>query len=66
MRLRQVALLDQGEIRFVRAEDGRGAGVSGVDLRAVDPGRAFAAARRRGLAVRADSIELCGTRFRLG
>lgn len=44
--------LDEGAIRFVRAEDGRGEGVRGVDL-AVAPG----AAER--------SVELVGTQFHL-
>jgi hypothetical protein len=57
--------LDRGALRFARAADGRGPGVSAVDLRAADPARALAAARGRGLAVHADEIALRGTRFRL-
>jgi hypothetical protein len=54
-----------GEVRFVREEDGRGEGVSGVDLRAADRERALAAARARGLALSGDEVSICGTRFRL-
>ncbi len=57
--------LDGGAIRFVRDEDGRGEGVSGVDLRAADRTRALEAARARGLAISGDEVRLCGTRFRL-
>lgn len=55
--------LDRGAIRFVRAEDGRGSGVSGVDVRAVDRGRVLAAARARGLDVGDGLLRLCGTTF---
>jgi len=57
--------LEGGAIRFVAAADGRGAGVSGVDLRAADRTRALASARARGLDASRDEITLCGTRFRL-
>ncbi len=57
--------LEGGAIRFVREEDGRGEGVSGVDLRATDRARALDLARARGLALSGDEVRLCGTRFRL-
>jgi hypothetical protein len=57
--------LEGGSVRFVREEDGRGEGVSGVDLRATDRARALAAARARGLALSGDEVRICGTRFRL-
>ncbi len=41
--------LDAGTIRFVRARDGRGEGVSGIDLDVADRDRWLANARRRGL-----------------
>jgi hypothetical protein len=57
--------LDGSAIRFVRAEDGRGPGVSGVDVRAVDRSRVLDAARSRGLDVRGEALRLCGTTFHL-
>ncbi len=54
-----------GRLRFVADRDGRGAGLAEIDLAASDPARALDTARRRGLPVGADSVELCGTRFRL-
>jgi len=58
-------VLDQGAIRFVRASDGRGAGVSGLDVAVTDRKRLLAAAETRGVPVRGDSIVLCGTRIHL-
>jgi hypothetical protein len=57
--------LEGGSVRFVREEDGRGEGVSGVDLRATDRERALAAARARGLLLSGDEVGICGTRVRL-
>jgi hypothetical protein len=57
--------LDLGRIRFVAATDGRGEGLSGIDVSA--PGRATirAAAVRRGLVVTEDMVRVCGMRVRL-
>jgi hypothetical protein len=57
--------LDAGAIRFVRDEDGRGEGVSGVDLRATDRARVLEAARAHKAVLSGDEVRLCGTRFRL-
>ncbi|MFI5217148.1 MAG: VOC family protein [Candidatus Limnocylindria bacterium] len=57
--------LDAGAVRFAPARDGRGEGVSGVDLRVADPAEVVARARRRGAHVDGDVVVLCGTRFRL-
>jgi hypothetical protein len=57
--------LEGGEIRFVRASDGRGPGVSGLDVRAADRDRVLGAARARGLDVRGDELRIGGTTFRL-
>ncbi len=57
--------LDDGVIRVVRAEDGRGDGVSGLDVRMHDPARALAGAHARGLATRGDTITLAGVRVAL-
>ncbi len=45
--------LDEGVIRFVEARDGRGEGLSGIDLVAADPARI------------GEELEVVGTRFRL-
>jgi hypothetical protein len=57
--------LEPGTIRFVPPGDGRGPGLCALDVVAVDAGRALAAARARGLEVRHDEVQICGTRFRL-
>jgi len=57
--------LDSGTLRFVRERDGRGEGVSGIDVAVVDPAAALARARARGLPAGADTVEICGTRIRL-
>jgi Glyoxalase-like domain len=57
--------LESGCIRFVPDEDGRGPGVSAVDLSATDTEAAIAAARQRGLSVDGNEIRICGTAFRL-
>ena len=58
-------ILDFGVIRFVRDKDGRGEGLGGVDLRAVDRPRIREAAAQRGCRVDDEAIVVCGTRFRL-
>jgi hypothetical protein len=57
--------LDPGSLRFVPERDGRGAGVSGIDLRVADPAEVLARARRRGARIDGDAVLLCGTRIRL-
>ena len=54
--------LDNARIDFVTATDGRGDGLGGMTVHAVDADRAFAAARERGLPVDGDVITLCGMR----
>jgi hypothetical protein len=58
-------VLDQGAIRFVHAIDGRGDGVSGIDVAVNDRERLLAAARGRRLPVADDHVVICGTRIRL-
>jgi hypothetical protein len=62
--IRHIAL-DQGELRFVTASDGRGEGVGGIDVAAVDRQRVLTAARSRGIAHSEDDVVICGTRIRL-
>jgi len=57
--------LDNARVDFVDATDGRGDGLGGMTVHAVDADRAFAAARERGLPVDGDVILLCGTRVRV-
>ena len=57
--------LDNARIDFVVAADGRGDGLGGMTVHAVDADQAFAAARDRGLPVEGDVIVLCGMRVTL-
>lgn len=58
--------LDNARIRFVNAEDGRGPGLGGIDLRVRDLGAITRRAAERGLPVHGDHcVEICGTRFYL-
>jgi hypothetical protein len=55
--------LDNAAVRFVAPGDDRGDGLAGVELQAVDPERARAAATERGLLGADGDIVICGTRF---
>ena len=57
--------LDAGEIRFVPARDGRGDGLSALDVAVRDPAATQAAAAARGLVDADGVVTLCGTRVRL-
>jgi catechol 2,3-dioxygenase-like lactoylglutathione lyase family enzyme len=57
--------LDSGAIRFVRDQEGRGPGVTAVDLAATNATAALAAARNRGLPVAGNEITICGATIRL-
>jgi hypothetical protein len=57
--------LDQGSIRFVKANDGRGDGVGGFDVAVKDRQRLLAAARHRSRRIDGDQVMICGTRIRL-
>ena len=56
---------DGGEIRFVRATDGRGEGMGRFDVAVRDPDAVRAAARARGKLDAAGNVILSGTRVRL-
>jgi hypothetical protein len=58
-------VLDLGAIRFVRDADGRGEGLGGLDLRVTNRAQIIEAARKHGCRADADTVTLCGTRFRL-
>jgi hypothetical protein len=57
--------LENAGLRFVEARDGRGEGLGGIDLAAVDPERALRSAEARGVPAKDDQILVCGTRVRL-
>ena len=57
--------LDNATVRFVPATDGRGDGLGGIDVAAVDADRARAAAEPRGLLGADGTITICGMRIKL-
>lgn len=60
----QIAL-DDAVLRFVRATDGRGEGLGGLDLEVANREHILQAALARGCVVSGDSVVVCGVRFRL-
>ena len=57
--------LDNASVRFVEATDGRGEGLSGIELVVADRARLNSAAEKRGLRITGDQLTICGTRFYL-
>lgn len=57
--------LNNVDVRFVAAEDGRGYGLGGLDLKVRDAARIKARAQARGCAVEENQVTVCGVRFRL-
>ena len=57
--------LDDAVLRFVRATDGRGEGLGGIDLAVVDRAGLLQAAEAHGLLGGDEMVTICGTRFRL-
>ncbi len=62
---RPVLQLNNAKLRFVGIEDGRGAGLGGVDLIVTDRDALLAEAKRRNAYVSDDQVIVCGTRFYL-
>ncbi|HYB98775.1 MAG TPA: VOC family protein [Candidatus Limnocylindrales bacterium] len=60
---RRMTLSDGSFVEFVRAEDGRGDGVSAVHVAVNDRQAIVEEAARRNLPAGADAVEICGTRF---
>src|SRR5215468_4500874 len=60
-----VIALDDARLRFVKASDGRGEGLAGLDLACADPASVTASAHARRLSVTGDTVLACGIRFRL-
>lgn len=57
--------LDQGEIRFMSAQDGRGEGLGGFDVAVRNPGEVQRRAAAMGLVDQDGTVVLSGTRVRL-
>lgn len=57
--------LANATLRFVGDLDGRGPGLSAVDIRATDKPRLMEGAATRGLATGPDTVTICGTRFHI-
>lgn len=57
--------LNNVEIRFIEATDGRGPGLSGLDLKVKDRAKILAAAKARNAQVSDNEVQVCGVRFRL-
>ena len=57
--------LNNVDVRFVEASDGRGYGLGGLDLKVADRDRILAAAKDRGAYVSDEQVNVCGVRFRL-
>ena len=57
--------LNNVTLRFVEATDGRGPGLSGIDLAVRDRDRILAAAKQRNCYVADDRVDVCGVRWTL-
>jgi hypothetical protein len=58
-------VLNNGVIRFVTPEDGRGEGLGGVDLKVENRQKLLASAQARGLKTSDSQVTICGVRFNL-
>ena len=65
MPLKDGIALENSTLRFVKETDGRGEGLSGLDLTAVDRKHALDAAEKQGRRVSDDTVMVCGMRVRL-
>jgi len=57
--------LNNARLRFVSIEDGRGAGLGGLDIQVKDRDAILAKAKQRNCYVSDDEVLICGTRFYL-
>ncbi len=57
--------VDNASLRFVPAKDGRGEGLSGIDLQVTEPARVLDSARRRGHSATRGSVLIGGVHFNL-
>jgi hypothetical protein len=60
-----ILALENATIRFVEESDGRGEGLSAVDVEVVDKPRVLLNAERRGCLIDNEQIVICGVRFNL-
>ena len=60
-----IMALNNVDIRFVEATDGRGYGLGGLDVKVADRGRILTKAKERNAYVSDDRVDVCGVRFRL-
>ncbi|HCX68612.1 hypothetical protein [Parvibaculum sp.] len=58
--------LARGHIRFVEPVDANGTGIVGLDLAMADLNVALGEAKKLGLPVTGNAVDICGTRFFLG
>ena len=57
--------LTNASIHFVEEADGRGEGLSGIDIEAVDPEKLLQTAEDRGMRISDTQVIICGVRFNL-
>lgn len=57
--------VDNAKLRFVKETDGRGEGLSGLDLAATNKKHALDAAEKQGRRIGDDTVMLCGVRMKL-
>ena len=57
--------LQNAKLRFVKETDGRGEGLSGLDLKAADRKHALDAAEKQGRRISDDTVMVCGVRMKL-
>lgn len=57
--------LENAELRFIQADDGRGEGLGGVDLEVTNREHVLRMANERDCQVQGDTVNVCGVRFKL-
>ena len=57
--------LENAELRFISAKDGRGEGLGGLELKVTDRGHILREANARGCEILGNTVIVCGTRFKL-
>jgi len=57
--------LENADLRFVPADDGRGEGLGGLDFQVADRDHILREATARNYEIKGDTVVVCGTRFKL-
>ncbi len=57
--------LNNATLRFVEAQDGRGPGLGGLDIKVANRAHVLSRAKARGCYVSDDQVDICGTRWYL-